>query len=67
MKASLSFADSDGGTLRQPTIGEVKDGSGEFFDQETASQQATNDRAIPDITLNSCHFERAFSNDGGKT
>jgi hypothetical protein len=62
VKASLSFANRDGGTLSQPTIGEVKDGSGEFFDQDTL-----NDRAISDITPNSCHFERVFSNDGSKT
>jgi hypothetical protein len=65
---SLNFASSNGGTLSQPTIGEFKNGRGEFFDQE-----ALNDRAIlvrfviSDITPDSCHFEQAFSNDGGKT
>ncbi len=32
---SLNFASSSGGTLTQPTIGEFKDGRGEFYDQET--------------------------------
>jgi len=32
---SLNFASSRGGTLSQPTIGEFKNGRGEFFDQET--------------------------------
>src|SRR5713226_9040969 len=32
---SLNFANSNGGTLSQPTIGEFKNGRGEFFDQET--------------------------------
>src|SRR5438034_1557151 len=32
---SLNFAASSGGTLSQPTIGELKDGRGEFFDQRT--------------------------------
>ena len=32
---SLNFANSKGGTLGQPTIGEFKNGRGEFFDQET--------------------------------
>jgi hypothetical protein len=31
----LNFARSSGGTLTQPTIGEFKDGRGEFYDQET--------------------------------
>src|SRR5262245_3009442 len=31
---SLNFANRKGGTLGVPTIGEFKDGRGEFFDQE---------------------------------
>jgi hypothetical protein len=30
----LNFASSKGGTLGTPTIGEFKNGRGEFFDQE---------------------------------
>src|SRR5262245_9164413 len=32
---SLNFSNSSGGTLAQPTIGEFKNGRGEFYDQET--------------------------------
>jgi hypothetical protein len=65
---SLNFANSNGGAMSQPTIGEFKNGRGEFFDQETLNDRAIFVRfVISDITPNSCHFEQAFSNDGGKT
>jgi len=65
---SLNFSNSSGGTLGQPTIGEFKNGRGEFFDQETLNGRAIFVRfIISDITENSCHFEQAFSDDGGKT
>jgi hypothetical protein len=65
---SLNFANSKGGTLGQPTIGEFKNGRGEFFDQETFNGRAILVRfVISDITANSCRFEQAFSDDGGKT
>jgi hypothetical protein len=65
---SLNFANSSDGTLTQPTIGEFKNGRGEFFDQETLNGRAIFVRfVISDITPNSCHFEQAFSDDGGKT
>jgi hypothetical protein len=65
---SLNFANSNSGTLSQPTIGEFKNGRGEFFDQETVKGRAIFVRfVISDITPNSCRFEQAFSEDGGKT
>ncbi len=65
---SLNFSNSSGGTLSQPTIGEFKDGRGEFFDQETLNGRAILVRfVVSDITPNSCRFEQAFSDDGGKT
>jgi hypothetical protein len=65
---SLNFASSSGGTMSQPTIGEFKNGRGEFFDQETFNGRAIFVRfVISDITPNSCRFEQAFSDDGGKT
>jgi len=65
---SLNFANSNSGTGSQPTIGEFKNGRGEFFDQETINGRAILVRfVISDITPNSCHFEQAFSEDGGKT
>jgi len=65
---SLNFANANAGTLTQPTIGEFKDGRGEFYDQETLSGRAILVRfVISDITPNSCRFEQSFSDDGGKT
>ena len=65
---SLNFANSGGGTLGTPTIGEFKNGRGEFYDQESLNGRSILVRfVISDITKNSCHFEQAFSQDGGKT
>ncbi len=65
---SLNFSNSAGGTLSPPTIGEFKNGRGEFFSQETLNGRAILVRfVISDITPTSCHFEQAFSDDGGKT
>jgi hypothetical protein len=65
---SLNFASSNGGVLTQPTIGGFKNGRGEFFNQETFNGRAIFVRfVISDITPNSCRFEQAFSDDGGKT
>jgi len=65
---SLNFANSNGGTLSQPTIGEFKNGRGEFFDQESFNGSAILVRfVISDITPDSCRFEQAFSDDGGRT
>ncbi|HXO19753.1 MAG TPA: hypothetical protein VOA87_07495 [Thermoanaerobaculia bacterium] len=65
---SLNFASSNGGALSQPTIGEFKNGRGEFFDQEPLNGRAVLVRfVVSDITPESCRFEQAFSDDGGKT
>ena len=65
---SLNFSNSTSGTLSQPTIGEFKNGRGEFYDQETFNGRAILVRfVISDITADSCRFEQAFSDDGGKT
>jgi hypothetical protein len=65
---NLNFASRHGGTLSQPTIGGFKNGRGEFYDQETFNGRAIFVRfVISDITPNSCRFEQAFSDDGGKT
>jgi hypothetical protein len=76
---SLNFASSRGGTLGVPTIGEFRNGRGEFYDQETFNGRAVLVRfVISDATPNSCfvvshttpnvcRFEQAFSDDGGKT
>jgi len=65
---SLNFSSSANGTLSPPTIGDFKNGRGEFFNQETLNGRAILVRfVISDITPTSCRFEQAFSDDGGKT
>jgi hypothetical protein len=65
---SLNVASSRGGSLGVPSIGALKDGRGEFIDQETFDGRAILVRfVISDIKPDSCHFEQAFSDDGGKT
>ena len=65
---SLNFANASSGVMAQPTIGEFKNGRGEFFNQETFKGRIILVRfIISDITPNSCRFEQAFSDDGGKT
>lgn len=65
---SLYWSNSKDGVLGQPTIGEFKDGRGEFFDQETFNGRAILVRYVwSGITENSAHFEQSFSPDGGKT
>jgi hypothetical protein len=65
---SLNFANSGSGELSQPTIGEFKDGRGEFYDQEPFQGRAILIRNVfTNITPDSYRFEQAFSDDGGKT
>jgi hypothetical protein len=65
---SLNTANAKVGTLGVPTIGEFKDGRGEFLDQETFNGRTILVRNVwSDITADSCRFEQAFSDDGGKT
>src|SRR5262245_27174351 len=65
---SLNFSNRAGGTLSPPTIGEFRDGRGEFYSQETLNGRAILVRfVISDITPDSSRFEQAFSDDGGKT
>jgi hypothetical protein len=65
---SLNFANSRSGTMGVPTVGEFKNGRGEFYDQETINGWMLLVRNIwSDIAPDSCHFEQAFSDDGGKT
>ncbi len=65
---SLNFSNAASGTLAPPTIGEFRDGRGEFYAQEMLNGRAILVRfVISDITPDSVHFEQAFSGDGGKT
>ncbi|HEX8170638.1 MAG TPA: hypothetical protein VF824_08870 [Thermoanaerobaculia bacterium] len=65
---SLHYANAANGQMTEPTIGEFRDGRGEFYDQETLNGRAILVRfVISNITPKSVHFEQAFSDDGGKT
>jgi hypothetical protein len=65
---SLNWASSNDGTLNRPMIGEFTNGHGDFFDQEPFKGRAIYVRnGFSDITPDSCRFEQAFSDDGGKT
>jgi hypothetical protein len=65
---SIYFAPKAAGTLSLPVVGEFRNGRGEFYDQEDFGGRSILVRfAVSDITPTSCHFEQAFSADGGKT
>ncbi len=64
---SLNYANSGGGSLSVPTIGEFRNGRGEFYDQEEFNGRMILVRNVwSEITADSCRFEQAFSDDGGK-
>jgi len=65
---SLNFANSAGGTMGTPSVGEFHDGRGEFTDQETFGSRTILVRfVITEVSPTSCHFEQSFSDDEGKT
>jgi len=65
---SLNAASSKGGGISVPTVGEFRNGRGEFYDYENFNGRMILVRNLwSDITANSCRFEQAFSEDGGKT
>lgn len=65
---SLNFANAADGVLSTPTIGEFKDGVGEFYDQEQLRGRAILVRfLIRPLTPDSIRFEQSFSDDGGRT
>jgi len=65
---SLNFANINDGTLVPPSIGEFKDGRGEFYNQDTFNGRSILVRfVITKITQDSYRFEQSFSEDGGKT
>jgi hypothetical protein len=65
---SLNFANSSGGTMSPATIGEFRNGRGEFFDQESFNGKTILVRNVfTNFTPASYRFEQAFSADGGKT
>jgi len=65
---SLNFANRAQGTLVPPTIGEFRNGRGEFYARETFSGRAILVRfVIEPVTSDSIRFEQAFSDDGGRS
>jgi hypothetical protein len=65
---SLNFANSTGGALGIPAIGEFKGGRGEFDDQETLGARTILVKfVITPKSAATCHFEQSFSDDGGKS
>ena len=65
---SLNFANSAAGTMAVPTIGEFRNGRGEFYDQETLNGRAILVRfLILPVSADTIRFEQSYSDDGGKT
>jgi hypothetical protein len=65
---SLYWANSKGGPLDPPQIGEFKNGRGEFYAQDMLNGKSILVRFIwSDTTTAKPHFEQSFSDDGGKT
>lgn len=64
----LYWANRDVGVLDRPTVGEFRDGRGEFFDQDTIDGRVALIRFVwSDITDTSCRWEQAFSWDRAAT
>jgi hypothetical protein len=65
---SLNWANRDNARFDVSTIGEFKNGRGEFYDQELFEGRSILVRYVwSNITATSGHFEQSFSDDGGKT
>jgi hypothetical protein len=65
---SLNFASRRSGAMSPPTIGGFTGGRGTFYGDELFDGKPIRVRfVISDITATSCHFEQAFSADGGTT
>lgn len=65
---SLNFANINHGQLTTPSIGEFKNGRGEFYNQDTYNGRAILVRfVIIKVADDQYRFEQSFSDDGGKT
>lgn len=65
---SIYWADSVNGTLEAPVVGGFGGGRGEFYAQEVLAGRRVFSRFIwSDITADSCRWEQALSDDGGRT
>lgn len=64
----LYYSSSASGVMSPPTIGEFKNGRGEFFSQETLNGRAILVKfIISNMTPEAWRYEQSFSDDGGKT
>jgi hypothetical protein len=64
----LYWANAKDGLIVAPQVGQFKNGTGEFYGQDTLNGKPIFIRFIWSKTdTNSPHFEQAFSEDGGKT
>lgn len=67
-KWSLNFANIVDGKLTTPSVGEFKNGRGEFFNDDTYNGRPIRVRfVITKITDDEYRFEQSFSDDAGKT
>jgi len=65
---SLYWANSKGGPIFPPQIGEFKNGRGEFYAQDMLNGKSIFVRFVwSNTNTNTPHFEQSFSDDGGKT
>jgi hypothetical protein len=65
---STNYSNAAAGTLTPPSIGEFRNGIGEFYDQEMVAGKYVLVRFVMSkITPTSAHFEQFFSTDGGRT
>lgn len=67
-KWSLNFANIRDGQLVTPSVGEFKNGRGEFYNEDTYNGRSILVRfVITKITDDRYRFEQSFSDDSGKT
>ncbi|HEU0025493.1 MAG TPA: hypothetical protein VFQ25_00115 [Ktedonobacterales bacterium] len=65
---SIYWVDSRRGVLQAPMVGGFQNGRGEFYDRETFDGVNIFSRFIwTSSGPNTCHWEQAFSADGGRT
>jgi hypothetical protein len=65
---SLYWANSKGGPIFPPQIGEFRNRRGEFYAQDMLNGKSIFVRFVwTNMTTNTPHFEQSFSDDGGKT
>ena len=65
---SLNFSNRRGGTLAVPSVGEFRNGRGEFYSHEEYAGRMVFVRfVILPLTPDSIRFEQSYSDDGGRT